>query len=37
MALKNYLILRNPRSGSLEGRRLSIPSRDHELQEHASP
>jgi hypothetical protein len=36
MALKNYLILRSPRSGRLEGRTLSIQCRGRELQEHAS-
>jgi hypothetical protein len=36
MALKNYLILRSPRSGRLEGPTLSIQSRDGELQEHVS-
>jgi hypothetical protein len=36
MAIKNYLTLRSPRTGRLEGRMLPIRSRDHELQEHAS-
>jgi hypothetical protein len=36
MTLKNYLILRSPLSGRLEGRTLPIQSREHELQEHAS-
>ena len=36
MALKNYLILRSPRGGRLEGPTLSIQSRERKLQEPAS-